>query len=111
GECRGVLRALKADDDALEDLDALALGLLGLALDLLLDGGLLDPHVDADGVPGRETGEALLQVPRLHGVAGIHFLIPRLNGPAETAGARSSSISRRRARSSPVRGAFSNRSG
>src|SRR6185295_20358962 len=28
--------ALQADDDALEDLDALALGLLGLALDLLL---------------------------------------------------------------------------
>src|SRR6185503_4113824 len=51
---------LQADDDALEDLDALALGLLGLALDLLLDGGLLDPHVDADGVPGGEARQVLL---------------------------------------------------
>src|SRR5688572_8526627 len=57
--------ALEADHDALEDLDTLALGLLGLTLDLLLDRALLDPDVDADGVPGVETGEVLLQVPGL----------------------------------------------
>src|SRR6185295_13489616 len=70
--------ALQADDHALEDLDALALGLLGLALDLFLDRALLDPHVDAHGVARVEAGQPLLQVPGLDAVDRIHCLIPRL---------------------------------
>src|SRR6188474_3818820 len=61
GHGRARPASLQADDDALEDLDALALRLLdALALHadglVLLDGGLLDAHVNAHRVPRRQTG-------------------------------------------------------
>src|SRR5262245_22359918 len=69
-------RSPEPDHQALEDLDALALRLLGLALDLLLDRGLLDPHVHPHGVAGGEAGQALLEVARLDAVDGIHVSLP-----------------------------------
>src|SRR5258705_8461035 len=76
GHGRARARAAQADDDALEDLDALALGLLGLALDLLLDGALLDSHVHAHGVARRQAGKALLEVSSFDTVDRIHFPLP-----------------------------------
>src|SRR5205085_10214564 len=67
GHGRAHARPAQADDDALEDLDALALGLLhALALHpdrlVVLHRGLLDPHVHAHGVARGETRQVLLQV-------------------------------------------------
>ena len=72
GHRRPGAAAPQADDQPLEDLHALALGLLGLALDLLLDVRLLDAHVHPHGVAGAELRQGLLEVRRLDSLDRLH---------------------------------------